>query len=57
MLNFFIPDVTSNDSFIMNKNNQSEACSITSSSSSIKVANKKKKFKENKSEITDGSVN
>jgi len=57
LLNIFISEVTSNDCFILNENNQSEASNVTSSSTSAKLANKKKKIKENKNEITDGSVN
>jgi len=57
ILNIFISDIASDNSFTLNENNQPEACSISRSSTSTKVANKKKKSRENKSEITDGSVN
>ncbi|XP_050058477.1 putative uncharacterized protein DDB_G0282133 isoform X28 [Aphis gossypii] len=50
-------EVTSNDSFIVNENNQPEASNVTSSSTSAKLANKKKKVKENKNEITDEEDN
>jgi len=52
-----ITDIGSNNSFTSNKNNQPQACSISRSSTSTKVANKKKKIRENKSEISDCSVN
>jgi len=57
LLNIFIPEVTSNESFILNENNQSKASllPLLGSSTSAKLANKKKKIKENKNEITDGS--
>jgi len=57
LLYIFILDITSDKSFTLNKNNQPGACSISKSSTSTKVASKKKKIRENKSEITDGSVN
>ncbi|XP_016656932.1 probable WRKY transcription factor protein 1 isoform X21 [Acyrthosiphon pisum] len=50
-------DIASDNSFTLNENNQPGACSISRSSTSTKVANKKKKIRENKSEITDGEDN
>lgn len=57
LLNIFILDIATDNSFTLNENNQPGACSISRSSTSTKVTNKKKKIRENKSEITDGSVN
>ncbi|CAI6361231.1 unnamed protein product [Macrosiphum euphorbiae] len=50
-------DIATDNSFTLNENNQPGACSISRSSTSTKVTNKKKKIRENKSEITDGEDN
>ncbi|KAL4090636.1 hypothetical protein QTP88_025431 [Uroleucon formosanum] len=50
-------DIGSNNRFFSNKNNQPQAYSISRSSTSTKVANKKKKIRENITEISDGEDN
>lgn len=53
MVAYFVLDLTSNDSFVSNQIDDYETDCISSSSI---VSNKKKKFKDRKSENTDGNI-